>query len=94
MTKKVERMVLAQSGSSNVAVKNVLNMKCCANSSNRMARSLVMKEHKTETNPVDGSSNVAVKNTLNMKCCASSSNRRTQNIVKVTAATLQWSRAR
>ena len=41
-----------------------------------------------------GSSNVAVKNVLNMKCCASSSNRRTQNIVKVTAATLQWSRAR
>ena len=68
MTKKVERMVPAQSGSSNVAVKNVLNMKCCASSSNRTARSLVMKEHKTETNPVDGSSNVAVKNALNMKC--------------------------
>ena len=90
MTKKVERMVLAQSGSSNVVVKNVLNMKCCASSSNRMARSLMMKEHKMETNPVDGSSNVAVKNVLNMKCCASSSNRRTQNIVKVTTATLQW----
>ena len=41
-----------------------------------------------------GSSNVAVKNTLNMKCCASSSNRMAQNIVNVTAATLQWSRAR
>ena len=41
-----------------------------------------------------GSSNVAVKNALNMKCCASSSNRMAQNIVNVTAATLQWSRAR
>ena len=41
-----------------------------------------------------GSSNVAVKNALNTKCCASSSDRMAQNIVNVTAATLQWSRAR
>ena len=41
-----------------------------------------------------GSSNVAVKNELNTKCCESSSNTMTQNIVKVTAATLQRSRAR
>ena len=41
-----------------------------------------------------GSSNVAVKNALNTKCGASSSNTMAQNIVKVTAAALQWSRAR
>ena len=44
--------------------------------------------------PVGCSSNVAVKNALNTKCCASSSDRMAQNIVNVTAATLQWSRAR
>jgi len=55
---------------------------------------MVMKEHKTETIPVDGSSNAAVKNALNMNRRASSSNRRTQNIVKVAAAPLQWSRTR
>ena len=43
---------------------------------------------------LSGSSNVAVKNALNTKCCASSSKTMAQNIVKVTAATLQWSRAR
>ena len=32
--RKKERTVLAQSGSSNVAVKNALNTKCCASSSN------------------------------------------------------------
>ena len=41
-----------------------------------------------------GSSNVAVKNELNTKGCESSSNTMAQNIVKVTAATLQRSRAR
>ena len=41
-----------------------------------------------------GSSNVAVKNELNTKCCESSSSTMTQNIVKVTAATVQRSRAR